>query len=69
MDPWDIVTNADCRHESHIEVQPGRTQDDPVDAYCAICGEKVDLPLTWRWFVIEADFEEWARENAARRRT
>jgi len=64
MDPWDIVTDADCTHEGNIEVQPGRDPDSPVDAYCARCGEKVDLPLTWRWFVIEARMEATYREAA-----
>ena len=61
MDAWDIVTRSDCRHEGNIEVQPGRTENDPVDAYCAICGEKVDLGgMTWASYMVEVEFNRWA---------
>jgi len=70
MDPWDIVTDAECKHEGNIEVQPGRTDDDPVVAYCARCGEPVDMGgMTWYWFKVEADFNRMAADEAATRRT
>jgi len=68
MDPWDIVTDAECKHEGDVDVQPGCTDDDPVVAYCSRCGEPVDMGgMTWYWFKVEANFNRMAADEATRR--
>jgi len=67
MDPWDLVTDATCRHDGDVEISPGRTEHDPVDAYCARCGEKIDMGgMTWANFKLEAEFNQWAEEESRR---
>lgn len=67
MDPWDIVTKSDCEHDGDVWVDPGRTPDDPVDAYCSVCGEKLDMGgMTWASYMIEVNFNRWARQQTRR---
>lgn len=63
MDPWQIVTQEGCKH-LRVEVEPGPTEHDPCVGYCRDCGEPVEVGMSWYWYKVEADFNQWARETS-----